>query len=65
MNVYIQGCAATPNLLVDAMARYGKKANLSNVKVYHIHTEGPATYTQEEYAGWLVYFDFPNFVSEN
>lgn len=51
MNVYIQGCAATPNLLVDAMARYGKKANLSNVKVYHIHTEGPATYTQEEYAG--------------
>ena len=58
MNVYIQGCAATPNLLVDAMAKYGKKANLSNVKVFHIHTEGPVIYTQEDYKGWFLFLIF-------
>ncbi|XP_067658202.1 4-hydroxybutyrate coenzyme A transferase-like [Haliotis asinina] len=47
--VYIQGAAATPITLADAMAVYGKKAGLKDVEVVHMHTEGPATYAQPEY----------------
>ncbi|ESN95111.1 hypothetical protein HELRODRAFT_114851 [Helobdella robusta] len=49
MRVYIHGCAATPIVLVDALAKYGKKANLRDVNIIHIHTEGPGTYAREEY----------------
>ena len=49
--VFIQGAAATPRVLVPALAEQGKSAGLKNVKVHHIHTEGAAEYNAPELAG--------------
>ncbi|CAO1438142.1 unnamed protein product [Diamesa serratosioi] len=49
--VFVQGAAATPNILLEAMAHHGKENNLKDITVVHMHTEGPALYAQEEYSG--------------
>jgi len=47
--VYIQGMAAAPHVLIDAMtARAGE---LRNVEVLHLHTEGDAPYAAPEHCG--------------
>ncbi|PIQ26395.1 4-hydroxybutyrate CoA-transferase [bacterium (Candidatus Blackallbacteria) CG17_big_fil_post_rev_8_21_14_2_50_48_46] len=46
--VYIQGVAATPHLLIDAMVR--RADELRNIEIVHLHTEGSAPYTAPEYA---------------
>lgn len=46
--VFIQGGAATPNILIDAMTQ--RHLELENVEVCHMHTEGPAPYAQPENA---------------
>lgn len=51
MRVFVHGCAATPLKLLDALAEHGKHSTLRNVEMVHIHTEGPAIYTQPEYEG--------------
>lgn len=42
--VFVQGAAATPVVLIDAMTEYGKANKLKDVTVCHMHTEGPASY---------------------
>lgn len=49
--VFIHGAAATPLKLVEAMTEHGKKAALKDVSVCHIHTEGPASYTDPSCEG--------------
>jgi hypothetical protein len=49
--VFIQGAAATPVHLVEAMTAMGKDARLKDIKVCHIHTEGSAPYTDKECQG--------------
>ena len=34
-----------------SLSEYGKSAILKNIKVYHIHTEGPGAYLQPECDG--------------
>lgn len=48
-NLYIHTAAAAPQALVDALVR--RAPELYGVKIYHLHTEGTAEYTQEKYAG--------------
>lgn len=45
--VYIHSVAAAPRKLVEAMTQKGKF--LQDVHVYHLHTEGQAPYSAEEY----------------
>lgn len=40
-NVFIHGAAATPTPLLEALAA---RTDLENVKVYHLHTNGPAPF---------------------
>lgn len=47
--VFVQTAAATPTKLVEAMTR--NVGTLSDVHVYHLHTEGPAPYVEEDAAG--------------
>lgn len=49
--IFIQGAAATPSVLIKAMAEHGKSARLENVEVVHIHTDGKAEYASKEYEG--------------
>lgn len=42
--VFVQGAAATPLPLLDAMTDFGRENKLQNVTVCHMHTEGNAGY---------------------
>lgn len=48
MTVFVHGAAATPTPLLEAMAA---RADLADVRVYHLHTAGPAPYLAPEAAG--------------
>ena len=51
MHIYVHGCAATPLKLLDALAIHGKESNLRDVKLTHIHTEGPGILAMPEFQG--------------
>lgn len=44
--IFIHGAAATPTPLLDAMV---KRPDLENIKLYHLHTAGPAPFTEPEH----------------
>lgn len=46
--LYLQGGCAAPHMLVDALMR--RHAELRDVEIVHLHTEGPAAYTLPEMA---------------
>lgn len=46
--VFVQGAAATPVELLRAMTAYGVRANIENVRLYHMHLEGEAPFAKEE-----------------
>lgn len=46
-NVFIHSAAATPDMLVKAMV--ARAPELKNVNIYHIHTEGDASYALDQY----------------
>ena len=52
----MSGAAATPILIAKAMAEYGKKCNLKDVTVCHMHTEGDAPYTAKDCEGNYNYY---------
>lgn len=43
--MFLQGAAATPTKLITALAQHGKNANLADVTICAMHTEGLAEYT--------------------
>jgi acyl-CoA hydrolase len=45
--VFVHGAAATPQPLLDAMVARG---DLGDVTLYHLHTEGPASFAAAEHA---------------
>ncbi len=47
--VFVQGAAMTPHKLLDALCERGKE--LKDVEIIHIHTEGPAKYTDVKFQG--------------
>ncbi len=47
--VFVQGVAATPRVLVEAMT--ARSGLLRDVEVVHLHTEGPAPYAAPEMTG--------------
>jgi acyl-CoA hydrolase len=49
--VFVQGAAATPTVLLEALARRGK--DVSGVGVVHLHTEGPAPHLHPSLHGHL------------
>ena len=48
-NIYIHSVAAAPQELIKAMV--ARANELENVTIYHLHTEGDASYANPEYAG--------------
>ena len=48
-SVYIQCAAATPSLLLDALV--ARAADLEDVRMVHLHTEGPGPHLAPEMAG--------------
>lgn len=48
-NVFIQTAAAAPQQLIKAMVQ--NSGNLSNISIYHLHTEGETPYSGSVYKG--------------
>jgi acyl-CoA hydrolase len=48
MNIFVHGAAATPTLLLEALAR---RHDLSGVTLYHLHTSGAAPFVDPEHRG--------------
>jgi acyl-CoA hydrolase len=48
MRVFVHGAAATPTPLLEALSA---RLDVEDVKLYHLHTEGPAPWTSLECAG--------------
>ncbi|XP_049859459.1 4-hydroxybutyrate coenzyme A transferase [Schistocerca gregaria] len=49
--VFVQGAAATPTILVNAMTEHGKNNCLKDITVCHMHTEGNAPYVEPDCEG--------------
>jgi acyl-CoA hydrolase len=49
--VHLSSVAVTPHHLINAMVNRGKNKEFQNVRVQHIHTEGPAPYAEREFEG--------------
>jgi len=49
--VHLSGVAMTPLKLIDAMVKRGRAGELYDVKVQHIHIEGPVEYADPEFEG--------------
>ena len=47
MRLFVHGAAATPTPLLEALAR---RSDLSDVTLYHMHTDGPAPFAGPEHA---------------
>lgn len=46
--VFVQGAAATPVPLLDAMTGVGMSGSMKDIKVVHMHTEKEAKYVAPE-----------------
>lgn len=49
--IHLSSVAVTPHHLINAMVTRGKNKEFTNVKIQHIHTEGPAPYADSEFEG--------------
>ena len=48
MNIFVHGASATPTLLLEALCR---RADLTDIQLYHMHTAGPAPFVEPECRG--------------
>ncbi len=49
--IHLSSVAVTPHHLINAMIERGRKGEIDNIKIQHIHTEGPAPYAEAEFEG--------------
>lgn len=62
-HIHFSSVAAAPKVLIDALCRRGDAGELRDVKIHHLHTEGPAPYTDAKYEG--IFFHQAFFVGGN
>ncbi len=49
--IHMSSVAVTPHLLINALVERGRRKEIRNVHIQHIHTEGPAPYADQEFEG--------------
>jgi acyl-CoA hydrolase len=50
-HVHFSSVASAPQTLIKALCARGDSGELKNVHIHHLHTEGPAPYTEARYEG--------------
>lgn len=61
--IHIHSVACAPQTLISALCARGRSGELKNVKIQHLHTEGPAPYATPEFEG--IFFLESLFVGYN
>jgi len=49
--IHMHSVAVTPHPLIQALCERGRNKEFRNVRIQHIHTEGPAPYADKEFEG--------------
>jgi acyl-CoA hydrolase len=62
-HVHFSSVAATSQVLINALCQRGETGELNNVFIHHLHTEGPAPYTEARFEGTFLHQAF--FVGGN
>ena len=62
-HVHLSSVASSPQCLIEAMCARGDAGELKDVHIHHLHTEGPAPYTEAKYEGVFQHDAF--FVGSN
>ena len=50
-HVHLSSVASAPQCLIKAMCERGRAGELKDVHIHHLHTEGPAPYSEPEFEG--------------
>ncbi|MCH5335634.1 MAG: acetyl-CoA hydrolase/transferase family protein [Alistipes sp.] len=50
-HVHLSSVASAPQCLINAMCERGRNGELKDVHIHHLHTEGPAPYSEPEFEG--------------
>lgn len=62
-HIHLSSIASVPHVLIQALCRRADAGEVRGLHFHHFHTEGPAPYSSEEYAG--VFFEQGFFVGPN
>ena len=62
-HVHLSSVASAPKVLIDALCRRGEAGELKDVRIHHLHTEGPAPYADPKFDG--VFFHQGFFIGSN
>ena len=62
-HVHLSSVASAPRLLIDALCERGRAGELHDVRIHHLHTEGPAPYSGPEFEG--IFFHQGFFIGTN
>lgn len=62
-HVHLSSVASAPQCLIKALCRRADNGELKDVYIHHLHTEGPAPYADEKYAG--IFYSTQFFVGSN
>ena len=50
-HIHLSSVASAPQCLIKAMCERGRAGELKDVHIHHLHTEGPAPYSEAEFGG--------------
>lgn len=62
-HIHLSSVASAPRVLIEAMCAWAEEAGLKDIRVHHLHTEGPAPYSDPKYDG--VFFHQGFFIGAN
>ena len=62
-HIHLSSVASVPHALIKALCRRADAGEVEDLHFHHFHTEGPAPYSEERYAG--IFFDQGFFVGPN
>ena len=62
-HVHLSSVASAPQVLIEALCRRGEAGELKDVRIHHLHTEGPAPYSDPKFNG--IFFHQGFFIGAN
>ena len=62
-HIHISSVASAPQVLIEALCRRGEAGELKDVRIHHLHTEGPAPYSDPRFNG--IFFHQGFFIGAN
>ena len=50
-HIHLSSVASAPQVLIQALCRRADAGEIRDIRIHHLHTEGPAPYTDAKYEG--------------